>query len=204
MAGNKDIPKVPNPPSGDGHHITHRYMTATELAERADRQKSYDDMLARQAAFEKHRQVFAKNSPPPQVGCVFAKSCNLPNAIIDYSNPSGAIPTDALKHYGNLILLGAHKADESGLVRLKKISGSAMPASIGSLALGGSAVDSMTLPATGVVAGTLAGLVALLWPSTLGENGGQHHRQSGVSTGVQGFHSGVSGGFGGQADTCCT
>ncbi|PAU58889.1 hypothetical protein BZL43_11325 [Pseudomonas sp. PICF141] len=39
MAGNKDIPRVKNPPSGDGHHVTHRYMTATELAERDARQK---------------------------------------------------------------------------------------------------------------------------------------------------------------------
>jgi hypothetical protein len=34
VAVNKDIPKVRNPPSGDGHHVTERYMTVTELAER--------------------------------------------------------------------------------------------------------------------------------------------------------------------------
>lgn len=34
MARNTDIPRVQNPPSGDGHHITSRYMNATELAAR--------------------------------------------------------------------------------------------------------------------------------------------------------------------------
>ncbi|WP_347904496.1 S-type pyocin domain-containing protein [Pseudomonas purpurea] len=174
MAGNKDVPKVPNPPSGDGHHITHRYMTASELAERADRQKSYDDMLARQAAFERHRQVFAKNSPAPRAGCVFAKSCKLPDAIIDYSNPSGAIPTDALKDYGDLLLLGAREADESGLVQLKTISGSAIPVGIGGLALGGAALGTVTLPSASVVVGVAAGalgwLVTLFWSSSLGDS----------------------------------
>lgn len=170
MAGNKDIPQVPNPPSGDGHYITHRYMTATELAERDARQKSYDDMLARQAAFEKHRQLAVKPTAPVRAGCVFAKSCKLPNAIIDYSSPSGAVPTDSLKDYGELILLGAREADESGRVPLQKISGSVLPAGIGSLALGGSAVGGVPLATTGVVAGALAGLVALVWPSSLGDS----------------------------------
>lgn len=55
MAGNKDIPRVQNPPQGDGHHVTYRYMTATELAERDARQNAYDAMLARQEAFERSR-----------------------------------------------------------------------------------------------------------------------------------------------------
>ncbi len=38
MARKTDIPRVQNPPSGDGHHITSRYMTATELTERDARQ----------------------------------------------------------------------------------------------------------------------------------------------------------------------
>ncbi|MFJ2364412.1 colicin E3/pyocin S6 family cytotoxin [Pseudomonas sp. NPDC087697] len=170
MAVNKNIPKVRNPPSGDGHHVTERYMTATELADRDARQKSYDDMLARQVAFEKHRQFAVKQTSPIRAGCVFAKSCKLPNAIIDYSNPSGAVPTDSLKDYGDLILLGTRGADESGLLPLKKISGAGMPAGIGSLALGGSALGSVSLATTGVVAGALAGLVALVWPSNLGDS----------------------------------
>ncbi len=37
MAGKKDIPRVRNPPSGDGHHVTYRFMNTTELAEREAR-----------------------------------------------------------------------------------------------------------------------------------------------------------------------
>ncbi|PKA71616.1 hypothetical protein ATI02_4604 [Pseudomonas baetica] len=62
MARNKDIPRVPNPPQGDGHHVTYRYMTATELAERDARQNAYDAMLARQEAFERSPEVAVKKS----------------------------------------------------------------------------------------------------------------------------------------------
>jgi hypothetical protein len=99
-------PRVQNPPQGYGHHVTYRYMTATELAERDARQNAYDAMLARQDAFERSREVAVKKADPVRAGCVFAKSCKLPDAIIDYSNPAGMVPTDSLKDYGELILLG--------------------------------------------------------------------------------------------------
>ncbi|UCP12629.1 S-type pyocin domain-containing protein [Pseudomonas sp. MM213] len=170
MAGNKDIPRVKNPPSGDGHHVTYRYMTATELAERDARQKAYEAMLARQDAFERGRQVIAEKQRPTQAGCVFAKSCKLPDAIIDYSNPSEMVPTDSLKDYGDLILLGAREADESGAVPLKKISGTAIPAGLGSLALAGSAFAAAPVVAASAVTATLVGLVALFTPSSLGDS----------------------------------
>ena len=72
-------------------------MTATELAARDTRQTAYDAMLARQQALEESLQVFAKTDNAVRAGCVFAKSCKLPDAIIDYSNPSGVVPTDSLK-----------------------------------------------------------------------------------------------------------
>ena len=37
MAGNRDIPRVRNPPSGDGHIVTDRLMTATELSAMGDK-----------------------------------------------------------------------------------------------------------------------------------------------------------------------
>lgn len=170
MAGSKDIPRVKNPPSGDGHHVTHRFMTATELAERDARQNAYDAMLARQDAFERGRQFLAEKKKPVQAGCVFAKSCNLPDAIIDYSNPSGMVPTDSLKNYGELILLGAREVDESGAVPLKKISGTAIPVGLGTLALAGSAFATIPAAAAGTVAATLVGLVALVTQSSLGDS----------------------------------
>ncbi|CAI8769496.1 Toxin [Pseudomonas sp. IT-P44] len=169
MAG-KDIPRVPNPPSGDGHHVTYRYMTATELAARDARQNAYDAMLARQQAFEESLQVTAKKDDVARAGCVFAKSCKLPDAIIDYSNPSGMVPTDSLKDYGELILLGTREADESGGIALKKISGTAIPAGFGSFALSGSAFAVLPAVAASSAAATLAALVALIMPTSLGDS----------------------------------
>ena len=170
MARNKDIPRVPNPPAGDGHHVTWRYMTATELAEREARQNAYDAMLARQEAFERSREVAAKKPDPVRAGCVFAKSCKLPDAIIDYANPSGMVPTDSLKDYGELILLGARESDETGGIALKKIGAAAIPAGLGSFALAGAAFEALPAIAAGTATATLAGLVALLMPSSLGDS----------------------------------
>ncbi len=170
MAGNKDIPRVQNPPQGDGHHVTYRYMTATELAERDARQNAYDAMLARQDAFERSREVAVKKTDPVRAGCVFAKSCNLPDAIIDYSSPSGMVPTDSLKDYGELILLGAREADESGAVRLKKIGATAIPAGFGSLALAGSMLEALPAAVSSAAVAPLVGLVALFMPSSLGDS----------------------------------
>ena len=155
---------------GDGHHVTWRYMTAAELAEREAGQNAYDAMLARQEAFEHSREVAAKKPEAVRAGCVFAKSCKLPDAIIDYSNPSGMVPTDSLKDYGELILLGAREADASGGIPLKKISANTIPVGFGSLALAGSAFEVLPALASPAAAATLVGLVALLMPSSLGDS----------------------------------
>lgn len=170
MAGNKDIPRVSNPPQGDGHHVTYRYMTASELAERDARQNAYDAMLARQEAFEHSREVAAKKTEPVRAGCVFAKSCKLPDAIIDYSSPAGMVPTDSLKDYGELILLGAREADENGAVPLKKIGATAIPAGFGSLALAGSVFEALPAVVSSAAVAPLVGLVALFMPSNLGDS----------------------------------
>jgi hypothetical protein len=170
VAGNKDIPRVQNPPQGDGHHVTYRYMTATELAERDARQNAYDAMLARQEAFEHSREVAAKKTEPVRAGCVFAKSCKLPDAIIDYSSPAGMVPTDSLKDYGELILLGAREADENGAVPLKKIGATAIPAGFGSLALAGSVFEALPAVVSSAAVAPLVGLVALFMPSNLGDS----------------------------------
>ncbi|QRK85552.1 S-type pyocin domain-containing protein [Pseudomonas granadensis] len=170
MARNKDIPRVQNPPQGDGHHVTWRYMTGAELAEREAGQNAYDAMLARQEAFERSREVAAKKPQAVRAGCVFAKSCKLPDAIIDYSNPSGMVPTDSLKDYGELILLGAREADPSGGIPLRKISANAIPVGFGSLALAGSAFEALPALVSSAAAAPLVGLVALLMPSSLGDS----------------------------------
>lgn len=159
-----------NPAAGDGHHVTWRYMTATELAEREARQNAYDAMLARQEVFERSREVAAKKPEAVRAGCVFAKSCKLPDAIIDYANPSGMVPTDSLKDYGELILLGAREADERSGVPLKKISANTLPVGFGSLALAGSAFEALPALVSSAAVAPLLGLVALLMPSNLGDS----------------------------------
>ncbi|WP_426237934.1 colicin E3/pyocin S6 family cytotoxin [Pseudomonas sp. TWP3-2] len=171
MAGQKDIPRIPKPGEGDGHFVTHRYMTASELAEREQRQKTYDAMLARQEAFERSREIAAKKPTPVRAGCVFAKSCKLPDAIIDYANPSGMVPTDSLKDYGDIAWLGAREVDAAGMLRLEAIGGSTVSLDLGKLALRIPALATSNIAALGAGgAAALAGLVALFWTPTLGDS----------------------------------
>jgi hypothetical protein len=170
VAGNKEVPRVQNPPSGDGHHVTHRFMTATELAEREARQNAYDAMLTRQDAFERSRGVCAKKAESVRAGCVFAKSCNLPDAIIDYSNPSGMVPTDSLKDYGEVAWLGAREANDAGLLNLETISGSTVSLGIGRLALRTPALAAPVAAIGAAGATALATVVALFWTPSLGDS----------------------------------
>lgn len=167
----KDIPQVRNPPGGDGHHLTYRDMSASELAERDGLQQAYEAMLARQSAYEQARWATVDNKPLSSVtGCVFAKSCKLPNGIIDYSNPNGYIPADLVKQYGDLMWLGGRSADPSGAIPLEWIGAGAVPVTLGRLALGGSATSAAAAAGGTVGAALLTGIVALLWPSNLGDS----------------------------------
>ncbi|MGN8275067.1 colicin E3/pyocin S6 family cytotoxin [Pseudomonas sp. SMN5] len=171
MTRKQDIPQVRNPPAGDGHHVTYRDMTASELAERETRQRDYESMLARQAAYEQARWATVDNKPLPEVtGCVFAKSCKLPNGIIDYANPNGYVPADLIKQYGELMWLGGRSADPSGAVPLKRIGANTVPVTLGRLALGGSATSTAAAASGTVGAALLTGIVALLWPASLGDS----------------------------------
>jgi hypothetical protein len=130
-----------------------------------------------------------------QLTCTFTKPCTLPDGTIDYTNFGRSIPTVAVGEYGNFVLLGGRETDAAGNVVLKQIRGSALPAALGTLLLGGtaaatagascgglcaagaavgtttSAVTSGTGVVTaGVATGALMGLVALLWPSSLGDS----------------------------------
>ncbi|CAI9004230.1 hypothetical protein EMIT048CA2_80161 [Pseudomonas chlororaphis] len=170
MARNR-LPPIKSPPSGDGHHVTYRDMPPGELAEQDARQHAYERMLARQQAYA-DSLACPPRKQQAMAGCTFTKSCKLPDGVMDYLSPSGAIPTDAIKDYGELVVLGGRGADATGNIPLKKISGGALPAALGSLALGGEGLAATGAGAAtgGVVAGALAGVVALLWPSSLGDS----------------------------------
>ena len=178
MSRSKDTPQVWEHYDTDGGGYRYlRDMTASEMAERDARQNAYEAMLARQEAYEQSRVVTPQKERQALAGCVFAKSCKLPDSIIDYASPSGFLPTDSVKDYGEFTLLGGRHTDDSGCLPLKKISG-VLPAGIGSLALGGAAIAPTTtavagasagVVTAGVAAGALVGLVALLAPSSLGD-----------------------------------
>ncbi|WP_055129711.1 colicin E3/pyocin S6 family cytotoxin [Pseudomonas mediterranea] len=171
MTRQKDIPQVKNPPGGDGHYVTYRDMTPSELAEREAGQLKYEAMLARQAAYEKERWTKVDKTLLPINGSVFAKSCKLPDGVIDYSNPNGYVPADLIRQYGNLVWLGGRRTDASGTVPLKQIGAGTITASLGRLALGGTALEATGAAVSGtVVTGLLTGMVALLWPSSLGDS----------------------------------
>lgn len=103
MARNKDAPKIwRSYGEGTGGYRRLDYMTDAEVAEREAQQKPYEAMLARQQAYEDSLIQCTPRAEPEPKGCVFAKSCNLPNAIIDYTSPSGAVPTDTVNNYGEL------------------------------------------------------------------------------------------------------
>jgi len=173
VAGNQDTPQVRNPPSGDGHLVSYRPMTARERAERQARQDAYDAMLARQAAFEQRRAITVDTPPPIRAGCVFAKSCKLPDAIIDYNNPSGMVPTDSLKDYGEIAWLGAREADDAGLLYLARLNAGALPLA-GGLALRLPSLVAVAEPAVAAIgaagAALLTGVVALFWSPSLGDS----------------------------------
>jgi len=134
---------------------------------------------------------------PNAIGCVFAKSCDLPDGVIDHKKPAGFIPVEKVANFGEFAILGGRETDADGNIPLKKVSG-AIPATLGTLLLGGAAATTgmscgglCTAGAavaggsaatgtsagaaggvltTGVAAGALAGFVALLWPSSLGDS----------------------------------
>ena len=142
MASNKDVFQVwRSYGTGTGGYRRLEPMSEAESAAwTAIRQHAHREMIDRQIAEEAHFQVTPPPPQAPKVGCVFAKSCNLPDAIIDYHDPTGYVPLDQLQDYGEYTLLGAREADAAGRLPLQKISGTAIPAGVGALALGGTAI----------------------------------------------------------------
>lgn len=116
----------------------------------------------------------ASPAPPPAIakppGCVFIKPCQLPDGITHYFNPAGYVPLELIKEYSHLSLLGGREVDGRGTVALRKISGSALPAGLGQLALRSAVLESAATAVVSAAGGLLTGLVALAWPSELGDS----------------------------------
>ncbi|MGE8176014.1 S-type pyocin domain-containing protein [Pseudomonas fluorescens] len=170
MARNKDIPQVwkhGGGGGGSGNGVRYlRDMTPAEITERDARQRSYDDMLARQQASENSlARQFEKQKRPNTKGCVFAKSCNLPDGVINHNNPSGFVPLEKLANYGVWAVLGTGAAITAEGMPLKLVGGSATGGAIAQR-LGGSLALILLTDSAVVAAGTAVGTVALLMPNT--------------------------------------
>lgn len=109
-------------------------------------------------------------TPAKPVGCVFIKPCQLPDGFTRYADPTGYVPLELVKEYAHFSLLGGRELDGRGAVALRRIGGSALPAGLGQLALRSAVWESAATAVGSVAGGLLAGLVALAWPSDLGDS----------------------------------
>ncbi|WP_454867065.1 S-type pyocin domain-containing protein [Pseudomonas lini] len=102
---------------------------------------------------------------PDTMGCVFAKSCNLPDGVINHKNPAGFVPVEKLADYGLWAVLGTGAAITAQGTPLQLVGGSATGSAIAQR-LGGSLTLGL-LEGSGVVgAGFLMGTVGMLIPNT--------------------------------------
>ncbi|WP_124313820.1 S-type pyocin domain-containing protein [Pseudomonas chlororaphis] len=91
----------------------------------------------------KDPEPIPRKTPPPLLkGCVFAKSCTLPNGVINHSNPGGFVPVESLKQYGTYAVMGTGPVASTGGTALQWIGGSGSASALlarlrGTLALAG-------------------------------------------------------------------
>ena len=102
---------------------------------------------------------------PKPVGCVFAKSCNLPDGVIDHNNPGGFVPLEQLKDYGDWAVLGTGAAIRAGGTPLRLIGSSTAATTIASR-LGGTLSLGILEGAGVMLAGAVVGTIGLLLPNT--------------------------------------
>lgn len=107
----------------------------------------------------------APDAKPETVGCVFAKSCNLPDGEINHTNPAGFVPVEKLADYGLWAVLGTAAAVTAEGTPLQLVGGSTTGSTI-TQRLGGSLALNLLEGAGTLAAGAVVGTVALLIPNT--------------------------------------
>ena len=107
-----------------------------------------------------------KKAPPPLLkGCVFAKSCTLPDGVMNHSSPGGFVPVESLKQYGEFAVLGTGTVMVAGGTPLQWIGGSSSASALASR-LGGTLALGLGEVSAGLAASTTVGFAALLMPNT--------------------------------------
>ena len=120
----------------------------------------------------------------PPTGCVFAKPCTLPDGQIDYPRTA---PAELISRYGKTAVLAARSANANGDYPLSRLSGESIAGlsglslrglavagsaggAVGGSSVAGGAASSGAVITGGVIVSTLVGLVALMWPSPMGNS----------------------------------
>ena len=113
----------PNYKGCNGIDGNRQHAEATEAV-----QAAWDRTVAANARNEleadARRKAIKKLEEVRPVGCVFAKSCTLPDGIINHSNSGGFIPLELLNQYGAYAVLGASSAASAAGTALQWIGGS--------------------------------------------------------------------------------
>jgi hypothetical protein len=144
---------------------THAFQEAG-AAVSAKNEKNELDANAHWEAHLKKQLDALETRPDLQLkGCVFAKSCNLPDGVINHNNPSGFVPLEKLASYGLWAVLGTGAAITTEEIPLKLVGGSATGSDIAQR-LGGSLALTLLTGSAIVTAGAAVGTVALLMPNT--------------------------------------
>lgn len=107
----------------------------------------------------------APDTKPTPMGCVFAKSCNLPDGEINHTNPAGFVPVEKLADYGLWAVLATGAAITAEGTSLQLVGGSTTGSAIAQR-LGGSLALGLLESAGTLAAGAAVGTVALLMPNT--------------------------------------
>ncbi|AVI88040.1 hypothetical protein XJ28_30510 (plasmid) [Pseudomonas syringae pv. tomato] len=102
---------------------------------------------------------------PAPAGCVFAKSCNLPDGVINHNNPNGFVPLEQLKDYGDWTVMGTGSAIMAGGTPLRLIGSSTAATTIASR-LGGTLSLGLIEGSAMLAAGAVVGTIAMLLPNT--------------------------------------
>lgn len=107
-----------------------------------------------------------RHTEPMLAGCVFAKSCNLPDGVIDYQQPGNFIPLESLKTYGEWAVLATGSAISATGTPLQLVGGSTSGTALATR-LGGSISLALTesVATAGVMASTALGSIAMLLPN---------------------------------------
>jgi hypothetical protein len=101
-----------------------------------------------------------------QAGCVFAKSCSLPDGVINYYHPGNFVPLELLKSYGEWAVLVTETSISATGTPLKLAGGSSSSITL-SARLGGNIALGLTdeMVTAGCMGGTAHGTIAVLLPN---------------------------------------